>query len=243
MDLIVTPDNPVPPGAVASAARTIDGLSIRVARWHPPGVPRGAVVLAQGRAEFIEKYFETVGDLLARGFAVVTFDWRGQGLSARQVENPRKGHVDDFLIYERDLDAVIEQAVAPFCPKPWFALAHSTGAAILLAQARRGRSPFARIVMTSPLIDIAGLPFPEGARMLADLLNVVGLGGAFVPGGKASSLLALPFAGNKLTSDERRYKRNAAVAAAEPRVAIGAPTIGWLNAAFRRIEPGQLEMF
>ena len=41
------------------------------------------MVLLQGRAEFIEKYGETVGDLRARGFAVYALDWRGQGHSGR----------------------------------------------------------------------------------------------------------------------------------------------------------------
>ena len=65
----------------------------------PPGPPQGTVCILQGRAEFIEKYFETVGDLLLRGFAVATFDWRGQGLSARRLGNPRKGHVRRFDDY------------------------------------------------------------------------------------------------------------------------------------------------
>ena len=52
--------------------------------------------LFQGRAEFIEKYFETVRELRARGFAVATIDWRGQGGSERALADPRKGHVGDF---------------------------------------------------------------------------------------------------------------------------------------------------
>jgi lysophospholipase len=236
MELIVTPDNPAPPGAVCTNVRTSDRVTIRVARWHPQGEARGTVLLAQGRAEFIEKYFETVADLLARGFAVVTFDWRGQGLSSRATENRAKGHIDDFVFYERDLDAVVTQAVQPFCPAPYFGLAHSTGAAIMLQQARRGASPFARLVLLAPLIDISGLRFPQGARLLADFFNVLGLGGAFVPGGRSASIMAKPFEGNKLTSDPARYARNRAVVEAAPQLAIGDPTVGWVHAAFRQID-------
>ncbi len=196
MELIVTPDNPAPPGGVCSNVRTSDRVVLRVARWHPEGQARGTIVLAQGRAEFIEKYFETIGELLARGFAVVTFDWRGQGLSARAVANPRKGHVDDFALFERDLEAVFSQAVQPFCPPPYFGLAHSTGASIMLQQARRNASPFARLVLLAPLIDIRDLRLPQGARLLADFLNVLGLGGAFIPGGGAKSIMSKPFKGN-----------------------------------------------
>jgi lysophospholipase len=236
MELIVTPDNPAPPGGVCSNVRTSDRVVLRVARWHPEGQARGTIVLAQGRAEFIEKYFETIGELLARGFAVVTFDWRGQGLSARAVANPRKGHVDDFALFERDLEAVFSQAVQPFCPPPYFGLAHSTGASIMLQQARRNASPFARLVLLAPLIDIRDLRLPQGARLLADFLNVLGLGGAFVPGGGAKSIMLKPFKGNHLSSDARRYARNAAIVQAAPQLAIGDPTVGWVHAAFRQID-------
>jgi lysophospholipase len=236
MELIVTPDNPAPPGGVCSNVRTSDRVVLRVARWHPAGQARGTIVLAQGRAEFIEKYFETIGELLARGFAVVTFDWRGQGLSARAVANPRKGHVDDFALFERDLESVFSQAVQPFCPPPYFGLAHSTGASIMLQQARRNASPFARLVLLAPLIDIRDLRLPQGARLLADFLNVLGLGGAFVPGGGAKSIMLKPFKGNNLSSDARRYARNAAIVQAAPQLAIGDPTVGWIHAAFRQID-------
>ena len=46
---------------------------------------RGTVVVLGGRAEFIEKYFEVIGELLARDFAVAALDWRGQGGSARRL--------------------------------------------------------------------------------------------------------------------------------------------------------------
>ena len=36
-----------------------------------------------GRTEYVEKYFETIGDILERGFAVAILDWRGQGGSGK----------------------------------------------------------------------------------------------------------------------------------------------------------------
>jgi lysophospholipase len=233
MDIIVTADNPAPPGGVVTTLRAVDGMTLRVARWHPDGDALGTVLVCVGRAEFIEKYFETVGELLERRLAVVVFDWRGQGLSGRELDNSRKGHIDDFSLYERDLDAIAEQVLDPFCRRPWFALGHSMGAAILLAQARADRSPFERLALIGPLIDVYGLKFPRAARLLAETLDTIGFGGAYIPGGGNASALAKPFEGNRLTSDERRYRRNAAVVAAAPGLAIGDPTIGWLNAAFR----------
>src|SRR5580658_9936776 len=160
MPLVVTPDNPVPPGAIVESLHAVDGLRLRAARWTPSRRVRGTIALFTGRAEFIEKYFETIGQLLDRGFSVAALDWRGQGGSARQLGNPRKGHIDDFSLFERDLVAFAAQALVPSCPKPWFGLAHSMGASILLMVAHSGRCPFERLVLTSPMIGIANLRYP-----------------------------------------------------------------------------------
>jgi lysophospholipase len=236
MRLIETPDNPAPPGAIVSMVRAIDGVDLRVARWQPEGATKGALVVLGGRAECIEKYFETIGEALARGFVVVSMDWRGQGLSQRQLSNRAKGHIDDFPLFERDVDTLVQQVLTPFCPRPWFGLAHSMGGAILLMQAHAGRSPFARLALSAPMIDVWGLSMPRGARILAEALDALGLGGAFVPGGKPVSAMSKPFEGNPLTADARRYARNAGIVAAEPLLSLGDPTVAWAHAAFRLIE-------
>ena len=82
MTLVSIPANPVPDGAVSGMLKTRDGISLRFARWPAPPGRKGTVCLFPGRAEFIEKYFETVRDLRARGFAVAALDWRGQGGSS-----------------------------------------------------------------------------------------------------------------------------------------------------------------
>ena len=48
----------------------VDGMRVRLGHSRPDGRPRGTVVVLPGRAEFIEKYGETLGDLAAAGFAV-----------------------------------------------------------------------------------------------------------------------------------------------------------------------------
>ena len=76
---------------------TPDGARLRWAAWpEPEGRVRGTVLILNGRSEFIEKYRETAGELIARGFRVFGFDWRGQGLSSRTPTGDETGHYDSF---------------------------------------------------------------------------------------------------------------------------------------------------
>jgi lysophospholipase len=220
-------------GAVVATIRAADGLHLRTARWTGPAPSRGTVAIFPGRAEFIEKYCEVVGELLDRGFDVAVLDWRGQGLSQRLLRNRNKGHISRFQAYQKDLEALQEQILDPFCPKPWFALGHSMGGAILLDQAQSGRSPFDRIVLSAPMISLYGLRLRRATRAFARLLTMLGLGRAFIPGGSGRSYMLKGFEGNVLTSDPVRHTRTASFIDTNPDLGIGDPTIGWVNAAFR----------
>lgn len=233
MELCSILENPAPPGGIAAAIVTRDNWSLRAARWSCGGACAGTVAILPGRAEFIEKYFEVISELLSRNFDVAILDWRGQGFSSRRVNDPLKGHVGTFRAYERDLDALVEQVLQPFCRPPWFALGHSMGGAVALAKARGCCSPFARMVLTSPMINIHGLRFGTALQILVKSLVMLGQGRRFVPGGGAVPYMSAGFDGNILTSDRRRHARGAAIIAAAPGLAIADPTIGWLNAAFR----------
>ena len=236
MHLVETPENPIPPGATVEEIRAVDGIGLRAARWVPEAPARGTVAVFGGRTEFIEKYFETISELIERGFAVVALDWRGQGGSQRQLKNPRKGHIDDFSLYERDLNALVRQTLDPHCPKPWFGLCHSMGGAIMLRIAEAGRCPFDRLVLSSPMIAVSGLRPPKLIRGLVESLDALGLGGAFAPGGGNAIGALAPFTGNVLTSDALRYARTASVVKADPSIALGGLTVGWLHAAFRQMQ-------
>ncbi|MCX2725326.1 alpha/beta fold hydrolase [Roseibium salinum] len=268
MKLIDHPDNPVPEGARAGFVETPDGVRIRYAHWPASGRERrGTVTLVQGRAEFIEKYFEVIEDLRRRGFAVVTFDWRGQGGSQRLTRNPKRGHISNFRKYRLDLRTVLKEISLANYPGPHFALAHSTGALVLLSDSQRLRTMLDRAVITSPLLGLPsgawapnlvasarrflrkatfGLlgqpPLKAGARRTSALLenigfpaarifSLLGMGRLFIPGGNAE--IFIPFETNRQTSDRIRFDRFNKVLKQAPELGVGAPTIGWLNAAAR----------
>ncbi|MCF8477312.1 MAG: alpha/beta hydrolase [Pseudolabrys sp.] len=233
MKFISTPANPVPDHGMAGTIKTPDGVTLRYGRWEPPPGRKGTVVVLQGRAEYIEKYFETVRDLHSRGFAVATFDWRGQGLSDRALADHHKGHVRSFSQYITDLEAFMHQVVLPDCPPPIFALGHSMGGAIAIKSCHDGSRWFERVVLTAPMIALRPGPMLRIAGPLAVFLRMLGQGSSYVPTGHADASGSEDFIGNVLTADPVRYARNAAVLDEEPELGIGSPTIAWADSALR----------
>ncbi len=235
MKLVSIPANPVPDDVVTGAIKTPDGVNLRFARWTPPPGRKGTVVVLQGRAEFIEKYFETVRDLRARGFAVAAFDWRGQGLSDRALSDRHKGYVRNFNDYITDLEAMMEQVVLPDCPPPIFALGHSMGGAVAIRACHDGSRWFERIVLSAPMIALPGA-LSRVAGPVARFMRLLGIGGAYVPTGDSAATGTENFIGNVLTSDPVRYARNAAVLEQEPALGLGAPTVAWVDGALRQMK-------
>ncbi|TDR93866.1 lysophospholipase [Enterovirga rhinocerotis] len=234
MELLDRPQNPIPPAGACAPLVTRDGVRLRVASWPrlAGAEPRGTVLLLQGRAEFIEKYFETIDALLARGFAVVTFDWRGQGRSDRALPNRQLGHVarfDDFLLdYEAVHATIADERVV--------VLAHSMGAAVALEAAHDGRLQAERLACTNPMVGLSLVRAPAFSRRLARVLARAGLGRRIVPNGELHSISMRPFPGNRLSTDEARYARNAELSRLLEWAAIGSPTIGWLDTAYAAME-------
>ncbi len=224
--LTETADNPCPPGARGFWAQSPGGVRLRAAFWPASEGARGMVMLLQGRTEFIEKYFEVVGELRARGFAVLAFDWRGQGGSARLLPNPLKGHIEHYEDYLADLDTVLAE-VAPQCPKPLIVLAHSTGANVALQALHDRPGLFARAILTAPLTGLH-LSTPFLARLIAGLAPAT----AFVPGGRKFDPRTESFEGNPVTHDRARFLRTRGVLEACASLAIRGPTWGWLKATF-----------
>jgi len=237
MQLVALARNPVPSGAIVGAFEGYDGNPMRFARWEPTrGPQRGTVCVFTGRSEFIEKYFEVAADLRRRGFAVAIMDWRGQGASYRPLSNPRKGWVRSFSEYDRDLACFMEQVVVPNCPRPHYALAHSMGGHILLRIASQQACPFERITVVAPMLRFHDSKVGASqrlARCYAALGTTLGFGRAYVRGGSDDSADPVVFEGNPLTSDPNRFARNRALIEAAPHLLLGAPTIAWLNAAYR----------
>jgi lysophospholipase len=235
MELISTLDNPVPQGAVCSQVTTSDGFKLRAMAVRV-GKPRGTVIVLGGRADFMERYFETMRDMIARGFCVASLDLRGQGGSQRLINNPLRGHINRFEQYDEDVRSFMTQVVLPDCPPPYYAIAHSTGGNVIL-RALRNRNWFKKCVLVSPLLGFryGAWPVPV-VRVLTTLATALGLGWAYLPGQRHTPLGRKDFIGNPLTSDQCRWNRDSAVLESAPSLAVGGPTYGWLRAAIKSID-------
>lgn len=221
----------------SSYFQTRDNLSIRYARFSPHLSPTaGTVVLLGGRAEFIEKYEETIEELNTRHLTVFTLDWRGQGLSSRLLEDSHKGHVDSFISYIEDLQYFFEKIVLPDAVPPSIILAHSMGGHIALRYLKKAQPPISGAVLVAPMINICTKPVPHGlARWLARLANWANWSDKYIVGAGYYNPEQKLFKDNPLTSDPQRFMDEHRKIEENPSLALGGVTYGWLSAAFDSI--------
>lgn len=231
--LIALPGDPVPAGGGAEWFTGAGGARLRAALFLPAGEARGSVVVSPGRTEPIEKYFEVVKQLTARGFVVLVHDWRGQGLSHRMLGDRLLGHARGFKDFLSDYAALLA-AFEDRLPQPWLALGHSMGGCLTLLVLAHGETRFAGAILSAPMLGLqtGTIPRPVG-KLMATLFSRMGRGGAPVQGRSDPGVTA--FDANILTHDRARYGRNEAQVAASPDLALGAPTWGWLDFAFSAV--------
>jgi lysophospholipase len=229
----------LPPGGIAwdetLTLEASDGVRLRGALWRGDGGgSRGLVLLLNGRTEFLEKCALPAAALVARGFAVASVDWRGQGLSQRLTGNPMKGHVGKFTDYHLDLAALTAHREVAGVAGPRLMLAHSMGATIGLGAIKRGLLAPGAVILSAPMLGI-------NLRPSRRLLSPITLRFAR-PLGKLESwppfeVVDEPqffagFEGNTLTGDRAVFEWVAAALRRQPALQLGLPTLGWLSAAF-----------
>ena len=225
-------NNPTPANAQVGLLRARDGAMLRNAVFMPSATPRGTVVLMTGYSEFIEKYFETVSDLQALGYAVVMPEWRGHGLSDGFGAEPTRLHLTDFDINLRDLEDRWETLMAPM-PKAYLGLAHSMGGHISLRAAKAHPDWFTALAQCAPMHGVA-LPVP--VRLILSLVTfayrLVGKGDSwnpFVPPHVRPGVAEE----NRVTNDFARFTRGETLYVQEPQLQVNGGSLDWLRAAFK----------
>jgi lysophospholipase len=215
---------------------TTDGVRIRIGLWPAAqtATPAGTVLLFPGRTEYIEKYGLIAAELAERGFATLSIDWRGQGLSDRADQDRLLGHVGHFSEYQLDVAAMMALAEELDLPRPFVLVGHSMGGCIGLRSLHEG-------------LDVKGACFsaPMWGITIASALRPIAWGVSWAlhqtpwklmltPGTARKTYVDIqPFEDNMLTTDPEMYALMQLQASARPELTLGGPTAGWLYAALR----------
>jgi lysophospholipase len=230
--------------AIAVLRGAASGMRVGVAGRST--ATRGTLVVLPGRAEFIEKYAETVEDFGRLGFAGAVVEWRGQGLSLRGDLHPGRGFVADYEDYLDDLSAALDHLEATGTPRPWAMLGHSMGGHVGLRWLQRTPGSFAAAAMTAPMFGIPLLFVPElAARFLGRTFVRFGGGRRYAPGQRDFLIDRCIYERNPLTSCPVRFQSYRDLLASRPELALGGATWGWVDASLRSIAltraPGYLD--
>lgn len=134
-----------------------DGWQLR--RYRLGEGTRGRMLVLGGRGDMIEKYLEVIHHWAERGWAVTSFDWRGQGGSGRLTGDPLCGHIDDFAQWIDDLNAFAADWRAQGSG-PTAIVAHSMGGHLLLRALSEGMAPPDAAVTVAPMMGVHTAPLP-----------------------------------------------------------------------------------
>ncbi|HEX8481472.1 MAG TPA: alpha/beta hydrolase [Allosphingosinicella sp.] len=222
----------IPSDAVFHDWKAADGWVYRtLERRRKAGTGnRGSLIFAGGRGDFIEKYLEVQDHWHRAGWNVMAFDWRGQGAS--QGDRP-PGHVDSFDTLVADLAGLLDSWMAR-APGPHVVVAHSMGGHVLLRALAERRPPIRAAVLVAPMLMINSGPMPPiAAEWIASTASLFGLGGQSAWQKPARPDPPGSLRQTFLTSCAERYSDELWWWRKHPGFDLGAPSWGWLKAAFQ----------
>ncbi len=211
-----------------------DGIKIRVCHWlQKKEKSAGTIFLQQGHNEFIEKYYETIQEFIDRGYSVICFDWRGQGMSERMIDDINKSFITDFKRHDKDLEKILEEIIDPFFPKPLIGIGHSMGGCLMLSAFYNHPTKFACGILSAPMLGFKNEKF---LRTVSSLMNVFRKDTDYLIGSKPNMGIETPFKENDLTTDQFRYERTQMLVRKMPSIRLWGVTNGFAKAVNKRFK-------
>lgn len=219
-----------PEGGLIDYWSAPDGWPLR--RYRLGAGRRGQMLLLGGRGDMLEKYLEVMAHWAAQGWAVTTFDWRGQGGSGRLTDNPLTGHIEDFGQWIADLRAFAADWHGQ-ADGPHVMLGHSMGGHLLLrALAEEGVSPDAAILVAPMLgLNTGAMPGLIGYT-LARLMCRLGRGEHMAWTQQEGSERLDRLRQRRLTHSPERYADETWWREYNRGIALGPPSWRWVEQAF-----------
>ncbi|MFL5862387.1 MAG: alpha/beta hydrolase [Solirubrobacteraceae bacterium] len=136
----------------------LTGVRGRRIFWHscaPAAPPRALVVLVHGAGEHSGRYGHVVTRIVSEGYAVHACDHRGHGRS-----DGHRALIEDMDDVVRDVDSLVDRAVAAEPGLPVFMLGHSMGGLIGLRYALARQERLSGLILSAALAAIDAVPKP-----------------------------------------------------------------------------------
>ena len=231
-DYLELDDYKPPAGSKWHFIETSKNNKIRLAYWKVDQ-SKGTVLIQQGHNEFIEKYYETIKELIKLKFSVVSFDWRGQGMSDKILEYINKQHISDFKLHDDDLNFIVENILIRYFPKPYVAIGHSMGGCILLSNLKKYDAIFSKMILSAPML---GFKYEFFLNFLLKLSQIFLKDDDFFLGSKPNYGKETLFDDNELTTDRDRYNRTLKLVRKKPEIRLWGVTTLWAKAVIKRLK-------
>ncbi len=151
-----------------------DGNKMRWGVVAPEGPVRGTVIFVPGFTGALEMYADYHHEMLTRYYRVYGFDLRGQGGSARMLQNPEKHWVEDFSVYSDDLADFVRQ-VREEVDGPLVLMGESFGGHVALRAVGDHDLPIDGLFLATPAIKIkTGDQSYNLTRRIVDISRALG---------------------------------------------------------------------
>ena len=211
-----------------------DGVRLRVCHWiNEKDKTKGTILLQQGHNEFIEKYYETIQEFLDRNYCVIAFDWRGQGMSDRQLNDIHKSYIEDYKRHDKDIKHILEEIIEPNFQKPLIGVGHSMGGCLMLSAFHDHPEKFTKGILSSPMLGFKNEKFLKAA---SSLMNFFKKDTDYLLGSKPNMGKETPFNENDLTTDPLRYKRIINLIRKHPNIRLWGVTNAFAKAVNKRFK-------
>ena len=211
-----------------------DGIKIRVCHWlQQKEKSIGTILLQQGHNEFIEKYYETIQEFIDRGYSVICFDWRGQGMSERMIDDINKSFINDFERHDKDLEKILVEIIDPFFSKPLIGIGHSMGGCLMLSAFKNHPDKFSHGILSAPMLGFKNEKF---LRAASSIMRVFMKDTDYLIGSKPNMGIETPFEENDLTTDRFRYKRTQKLVRKKPDIRLWGVTNAFAKSVSNRFK-------
>lgn len=223
-----------------------DNAELRWGYMHKHETPRANIVVLPGLSEPIEKYFETIRLLSSHDCNVYALSWRGQGGSAPYLRDHFRRHSLGFDRDVRDLQRFMDLHVPNNAPR--YILAHSMGAMITTLAIQKNPAIANNAFLISPFFGFHEHTGRFFQRFFANRTYDQKFLQAYIPLAGPWQMRATPKSKKPpelFTSDPVRMHLHDWWMKNDPRLRVGGPTMGFVQAASRALnylnQPGILE--